>query len=71
MDLVFFVDTSGSICDSDPLFVYGTDTTCNNWKFILQFIVDFVNATDIGESATRVGLVTFATGARVAWDLKK
>ena len=30
---------------------------------------DFVNETDIGLTATRVGLVTFATTSAVAWDL--
>ena len=69
LDLVFVVDGSGSICDSDPDFVYGTDVTCNNWQFILQFMEDFVGDMDIGSTATRVGLVTFATQAELGWNL--
>jgi len=69
LDLVFLVDGSGSICDSDPDFRYGTDVTCNNWKLVLKFMEDFVNETDIGLTATRVGLATFATNSAVAWDL--
>lgn len=71
LDLVFVVDGSGSICDNDPDFVYGKDVTCNNWKFILQFMVDFVRDMEIGFSATRVGLVTFATQAELEWNLTR
>ena len=71
MDLVFVVDGSGSICDNDPNFEYGRDNTCDNWNFILKFIVDFVSAMDIGLSSTRVSLVTFATTAVLDWDLKR
>lgn len=71
LDLVFVVDGSGSICDVDPKFEYGRDITCDNWNFILTFMVDFVNDMDIGLTATRVGLVTFASTAVVQWDLKR
>lgn len=71
LDLVFVVDGSGSICDNDPDFEYGKDVTCNNWKFILQFMVDFVRDMEIGYSATRVGLVTFATQAELEWNLTR
>jgi hypothetical protein len=71
LDLVFVVDGSGSICDNDPKFQYGKDTTCDNWNFILKFMGDFVNDMDIGLTSTRVGLVTFATTATLGWDLKK
>jgi len=64
------VDGSGSICDNDPKFQYGTDVTCDNWNFILKFMEDFVNDTDVGLSATRIGLATFATTATLGWDLK-
>lgn len=71
MDLVFVLDGSGSICDSDPNFDYGKDVTCDNWEFILRFVADFVADMDIGPSSTRIGLVTFATDASVAWDIMK
>ena len=32
---------------------------------------DFVNDTDISLTATRVGLVSFATTSVVAWDLTR
>ena len=70
LDLVFVVDGSGSICDNDPNFQYGTDITCDNWNFILKFMEDFVNDMDVGLSATRVGLVTFASTATLGWNLK-
>jgi len=71
MDLVFVVDGSGSICDSDTNFHYGTDVTCDNWNFILKFMEDFVSDMDIGLASTRVGLVTFASSAFLGWDLKR
>lgn len=71
MDLVFVVDGSGSICDNDPEFRKGIDTTCDNWKFILKFMRDMTNSLTIGMTATRVGLVTFATKAQVAWNLTR
>lgn len=71
LDLVFVVDGSGSICDNDPKFVYGTDVTCDNWKFALKFMEDFVSDMDIGLTSTRVGLVTFATTATLGWNMAK
>jgi hypothetical protein len=71
MDLVFVVDGSGSICDNDPSFRYGTDITCNNWNFILNFMSDFVSDLTIGPSTARVGLVTFATEGHVAFNLTR
>lgn len=71
MDLVFVLDGSGSICDTDPNFEYGKDTTCDNWEFIVRFVADFVTDMDISPSSTRIALVTFATDANVAFDLTK
>lgn len=71
MDLVFVVDGSESICDNDPEFRKGIDTTCDNWNFMLKFMRDFVNDLSIGLTATRVGLITISTEAQVAWNLTR
>ena len=69
IDLCFVVDSSESICDGDGNFTKGSDTPCGNWNLIVDFIVSFVEALDIGEDATRVALVQFATKAYLRWNL--
>ena len=71
MDLCFVVDSSASICDTDPYFIKGSDKTCGNFESMIDFIVSFVEALDIGEYATRVGLVEFATKAYLKWNLTR
>ena len=69
IDLVFVLDDSGSICDNDPAFVYGRDSTCNNWQFITQFASNIISGMTIGTSNTLVGLVQFDSSAIVRWTL--
>ena len=60
MDLVFVIDSSGSIRDHKP------DDGSDNWNHILQFIVDLVDGLSVGEDKTRVGAVKFSnTGESV------
>lgn len=71
MDLCFVVDSSASICDTDANFTKGSDTTCGNWKYVIDFIVKFVEAMDISENGTRVALVEFGTKAYMRWNLTR
>ncbi len=52
-DLVFVVDSSGSITGSNS-----ANANFDNWSLTLQFIASFVNQLDIGPSKFRVGVVT-------------
>ena len=49
-DIVFVIDSSGSIDDTDP----------GNWRLVLNFIVEFIDNLDIGEDRTRVGMVVYS-----------
>ena len=69
LDLVFLIDGSGSICDSDPLFYYGYNSTCNNWLYVVQFLDAFVDSLTVGPTETRVGLILFASKADIRWNL--
>lgn len=71
MDLCFIVDSSASICDTDPRFEKGVDDTCDNWNAIVTSMYRSVARMDIGENAIRVGLVLFATKAYRRWDLTR
>jgi hypothetical protein len=51
-DVVFVIDNSGSIGDSDP-------PGGNNWQLILNFIKSVVQMLDIGPEAIRVAAVDF------------
>ena len=55
IDLVFVVDSSGSICKGDGQ----TPQNCRNWEFILAFMNSIVDELTIGEYNTRVGVVQF------------
>ena len=58
IDLVFVVDSSGSICKGDGQ----TPQNCPNWDFILAFMNSVVEELTIGENNTRVGVVQFGNG---------
>lgn len=58
-DIVFVVDSSGSIRDANP-----ADNSYDNWELILNFINSIIDRLDIGEHATRVGLVSYSERAR-------
>ena len=51
VDLVFVVDSSGSINFADA----------GNWDRVLNFMVDVVDELRIGDSESRVGMVKFST----------
>ena len=70
-DIVFVIDKSGSICDSDPMYLFGRDRTCDNWKFLATFVHNVVSDLIIGPTATRVGLVSFDSSSRVQWTLDR
>lgn len=54
-DVVFLVDSSGSICDDLDV------RNCSNWQAMKNFINQIVDQLTIGASATRVGLVVYGT----------
>ena len=58
VDLVFVVDSSGSIRDNNP-----ADGSFDNWALILQYVYDVVDFLDIGENANRIGLVAYSQNA--------
>ncbi len=53
-DLVFVVDSSGSIRDKG----------FENWDTILTFVSDLVTALPVGENGVRIGMVVFSNNAR-------
>ena len=56
MDLVFVLDSSGSIGDT-------------NYDNVLKFVTDTVSQLDIGPSATQIGLVIFSGNAQTQFHL--
>lgn len=54
-DIVFLVDSSGSIRDNNP-----EDNSYDNWDLALTFISEFVADFNLGTSATQFGLVRFS-----------
>lgn len=66
MDIVFVVDGSGSIRDNNP-----QDGSYDNWQFMVDFILAFVDSIEIGQQANRVGLVLFGNDAQKLWGLTK
>ena len=56
LDLVFVLDSSGSISDSDS---NPFDQIYENWDLMLDFVVHVIDALPIGSNQTRVGVVKF------------
>jgi len=54
-DIVFLVDSSGSIRDNNP-----EDNSYDNWELALTFISDFIADFNLGTTATQFGLVRFS-----------
>ena len=54
-DIVFVVDSSRSICASD--------SSCNNWRSVLDFVNSVVNQLTIGTDNTRVGFVRYSSSS--------
>jgi len=63
-DVVFCVDNSGSIEDSQK-------PGENNWQRILDFLVALSEQLSISADGTHVGLVDFGERGYVEWDLNK
>ena len=55
MDLVFVLDSSGSIRDGNP-----KDGSYDNWQLLLNFVVNVISELRISEDDTRVGIVKFS-----------
>lgn len=58
-DLVFVLDSSGSIRDANP-----ADESYDNWNLVLQFMANFVDRLPVDQSGStlanvRVGLVRY------------
>jgi len=62
LDLVFLIDTSGSITDKNPKNQFN-QTIVNNFDLIKQFVQRLVDSLPIGADNTRVGLLTFSDKA--------
>ena len=62
-DVVFVVDSSGSICNNENVDI------CDNWKTVLQFMEDLVDNLDVGKSKTRVGVVIYREKASSSFFL--
>lgn len=63
-DVVFCVDNSGSIRDTEPT---GTD----NWQLVLDFLVALASQLSISADGTHVGLVDFGERGYLEFDLNK
>ncbi|ESN92318.1 hypothetical protein HELRODRAFT_194269 [Helobdella robusta] len=63
LDVVFLVDTSGSILDNQP-------PGLNNMQLIRSFLESFLQSNlKVGPFFDHIGLITFDTNARIAYDL--
>ena len=73
IDLVFLVDSSGSICSGEASYPDphnpGTEI-CSNWDTVRAYMVQFVEQIGAtGGDGTRVGLATFDSDARYEFGL--
>ena len=57
-DIVFVVDSSGSIQDGEP------EGTFRNWQQILNFIIGIIQSLDVSPTRNRIGMVTFGNEGR-------
>jgi len=62
VDIVFVLDSSGSIRDNNP-----SDGSYDNWDLMVEFVYDVTNRLDFSD--TRVGLIMFANDGQVQWQL--
>lgn len=54
-DVVFVVDSSSSIC--------GSNSPCENWRSVLNFVTSVIVALNVGEDNTRIGFVRYSSAA--------
>jgi len=57
-DIVFVVDSSRSIC--------GSDSSCSNWRSVLNFVNSIVNQLNIASDDTRVGFVRYSSSSETS-----
>jgi hypothetical protein len=55
LDLVFVVDSSGSIRDNNP-----SDGSYDNWNLLLEFMTQVVDGLTIGLDGSRIGVVKYS-----------
>ncbi|KAI0220298.1 Matrilin-3 [Lamellibrachia satsuma] len=65
-DIVFVVDSSGSIRDANP-----KDGSYDNWELLLNFMVTMVDKLNIGSNQVRIGVVKFSTDAESVFHLNQ
>jgi len=58
-NLVLVVDSSFALCDSN--------SPCDDWTSIRNFLVDVVGELQIGADSVRVGLVRYGTSSTSVW----
>jgi len=58
-DIVFVVDSSGSIRDNNP-----ADGSYDNWELVLKFITDSVAQLNVGTDGVHIGLVVYSGTAK-------
>jgi len=63
-DVVFVVDSSGSIRDNNP-----ADGSYDNWNKILEFVADIIDQLNIATDGVHVGLVIYSQTARHEFTL--
>merc|ERR1712038_1272728 len=63
-DVVFVVDSSGSIRDNNP-----ADGSYDNWNKILEFVADIIDQLNIATDGVHVGLVVYSQTARHEFTL--
>ena len=74
VDMCIIVDSSGSICDSDPnpdLDPNGNPVNCGNWRFIQRFLGLILGPLQIGEDAAHIGLVRFSSNTDIILRLNR
>lgn len=62
-DVVFVLDSSGSICDDQPV------PTCQNWQTMVAFVHEIATQLNIGIDNTRVGVIVYGSQAQNRWFL--
>lgn len=55
-DIVFIIDSSRSIRDSEP-----PDGTTNNWQLVLDFVAEAINGLPVDNGEVRIGVLTYAS----------
>ncbi|KAI0239914.1 Collagen alpha-5(VI) chain [Lamellibrachia satsuma] len=65
-DIVFVIDSSGSIRDLNP-----RDGSYDNWELLLNFMVTMVDRLNIGLNQGRIGVVQFSTEAESVFHMNQ